>query len=160
MNKLLMHAWPSSQYLTQPVRAYQDHFRSLNIPSDDELEGRYKATFIGPAFLRYIAPKLLPLGGLKGWYGKAFSQETRAINLLDQKGRLIERVPMERAITQSKFDLRNALVLTYGPEAPLPLRALRDEFRWLDQKTLLGITIVDLPILRRITLPFLLRREE
>ena len=46
-----------------------------------------------------------------------------------------------------------------GKPAPTPWRWVRDELRAVDDDTLLGFTVVDLPLLRRMAFPFLLTRE-
>lgn len=46
-----------------------------------------------------------------------------------------------------------------GVPAPFPWRFVRDELRAVDAPTLLGMTVVDLPVLRHLAFPFLLERE-
>jgi hypothetical protein len=64
---------------------------------------------------------------------------------------------------RSRLDGRDGVELVYLPEdgrpAPLPWRWVRDELRAVDADTILGMTVVDLPLLRRFAFPFLLRRE-
>lgn len=65
----------------------------------------------------------------------------------------------------SQVDGRPGLALHYngmaqaGVPAPFPWRFVRDELRAVDAPTLLGMTVVDLPVLRHLAFPFLLERE-
>jgi len=153
-----MPDWEIQDFEKQPIRAYLSLFESLPAPDDTLVNGQYLAEFIGPAWLTAIAPRLLPLGGLAGWAGKSFKENSEAINLMRKDSNLEERVPMVRCTERSAIDTHKGLTLTYDKRAPLPLRSLRDELRSLDNNTLLGMTIVDLPLIRRLPMPFLLRR--
>lgn len=153
-----MDTWSSPEFCHDALSSYKHLFCRLKAPSNEQLTGQYLAQFVGPAWLRFLAPKLLPLGGLSGWAGKSFSADNAAINLLDQKGQLAERVPMVRALCASSVDGNEALVLTYDARAPLMLRSLVDELRSLDGDTLLGLTYMKLPLLNRFLMPFLLHR--
>lgn len=154
-----MSSWPDADFYTQSISFYLNRFRALTVPEPSLLEGRFKAQFIGPSWLVWLAPRLLPIGGLAGWYGKSFAAPDTAINVLRSGDQLVESVPMNRTVCCSRFDDQNAFVLTYGKAAPLLLRGLRDEFRALDADTLLGLTIVDVPVLKLLPLPFLLLRN-
>lgn len=154
-----MPAWPESVFLTQSISFYRQHFQELDLPPPSMLEGRFQAQFIGPDWLVWLAPRLLPLGGLAGWYGKCFSGSDKAINVLRSGSELVTAVPMRRTVERSMFGQGRALVLTYDQRAPIPLRTLRDEFRALDANTLLGLTVADLPFLRKLALPFILKRD-
>ena len=59
----------------------------------------------------------------------------------------------------SMIDGKLGVALRYGAEAPIPWCWVRDEIRAVDDRTLLGITIVDIPVLRHFCFPFLLVRE-
>jgi len=153
-----MASWETQGFAKQSIRSYRSLFESLAAPESNAVNGQYLAQFIGPSWLTAIAPRLLPLGGLSGWAGKSFNAKGEAINLLREGDKLAQRIPMVRCIERSKIDAHTGLTLTYDKRAPLPLRALRDELRVLDHDTLLGMTIVDLPLLNAIPMPFLLRR--
>src|SRR3546814_20332727 len=56
-------------------------------------------------------------------------------------------------------DRRPVAVVSYAADAPRPWRWIRDEVRVLDADTLLGMTFTDGPGVRRLGLPFLLRRS-
>jgi hypothetical protein len=59
---------------------------------------------------------------------------------------------------RSKVDGQPGVALHYGAEAPLPWRWVTDELRQIDQHRVLGMTVIDLPILRHWAFPFLLER--
>ncbi len=143
-------------FRAQSLAHYWQLFRTLPAP-EQGLAGRFEAIFIGPLWLRILAPRLLPLGGLRGWVGKVFSRNGEANNLLRRQHTLVEKVPMVRRFDPSCLDRQNSLVLTYDMRAPLGLRCLRDELRRLNDHCLLGLTFVDLPLLRRFPMPFLLK---
>lgn len=154
-----MLLWQAPGFENQSLHDYRALYSSLEVPDPVSVNGPYRAEFIGPRFLVHAVPKFLPLGGLPGWYGKVFKQDNQAINLLRKRNDIVEAVPMVREVRASGFDDKPALVLTYDKRAPLMLRLLVDEFRSLDADTLLGLTIVDLPLMRKLVLPFLLRRD-
>lgn len=153
-----MDRWSAPEFCHDAISSYCRRFGLLKAPCEDKLTGRYLALFIGPAWLRFIAPKLLPLGGLPGWAGKSFTEHGGAINLLEQNAQLREQIPMVRAVKGSCIDGNDALVLTYDSRAPIMLRRLVDELRALDDDTLLGLTHMNFPLLKRFSMPFLLRR--
>ena len=153
-----MDGLADADFSRQRIVDYKNLFKRAEAPRAEAVDGRYEAEFIGPAWLRYIAPKLLPLGGLPGWFGKSFAEGEKAINLLRKGNELVEAVPMCRRFCASGIDGQSALVLSYDRRAPLGCRLLIDEFRALDEDTLLGLTVVNLPLIRSFTLPFLLKR--
>jgi hypothetical protein len=153
-----MDTWSSPEFCNDAISSYKHLFCRLKAPTNEQLTGQYMAQFVGPSWLRFLAPKLLPLGGLSGWAGKSFSADNAAINLLNQKGQLVERVPMVRALCASSVDADEALVLTYDSRAPIMLRSLVDELRTLDSDTLLGLTHMKVPLLKHLLMPFVLHR--
>jgi hypothetical protein len=56
------------------------------------------------------------------------------------------------------LDGKPVVALTYGAAGPVPWRWVTDELRALDEHTLLGMTRIDLPLLRHMVFPFLLER--
>ena len=138
------------------LSAWRARFLTLAVPSPVSIPGLRRVAFVGPFWLRGSAPSAIALGGLPGWLGKRFSSETQAINVL-KSGE--ERLPMQVELTSSWLDGKPVLVCRYGPDSPFPWRRVRDEFRVLSETTWLGMTVVDLPGLRRMGWPFLLTRE-
>lgn len=117
--------------------------------------GDYLVTFIGPAPLTVIAPRAIALGGMPGWRGKRFGASGTAINLVDTgagsekksdddnaSATLHETLPMRLSIEDSWLDGRPVIVCSYGADSPVPWRWVRDEFRPLDDRRLIGLTFV------------------
>lgn len=139
-------------------------FTSLEPPASAMLHGFFRATFIGPAWLRAVGRPSVELSGLPGWQGKRFLGADAATNVLLRRGTTTEALAMRLRTGASQVDGRTGVALHYVPSAdgtpaPIPWRWVRDELRAVDDDTLLGFTIVDLPVLRRMAFPFLLTRE-
>ena len=139
------------------LSAWRTRFLSLPAPSLASIPGFRRVSFIGPFWLRGSAPSAIALGGLPGWMGKRFINETQAINVL--KGGE-ERLPMRVELASSWLDGKPVMVCRYGTDAAWPWRRVRDEFRVLSGTTWLGMTLIDLPGLRRVGWPFLLTRDD
>lgn len=137
-------------------------WRALPAPDAVMLTGDHRAVFVGPALGRAAAPGALSLLGLPDWYGKRFRATPgglRGINLLRRDGsdvELNEYLEMRAAIEPSALDGAPVLASTYGAEAPLPWRYVRDEFRLLGPGLLLGMAVLDRPVARRVGTPFVL----
>lgn len=119
----------------------------------------YRASFIGPWWLRHSARPSIALSGLMGWQGKKFINTTTAINILKRNSGLIEKLSMNCVEQISLVDGEKGIVLLYGQNAPLPWRWVVDELRVLDENTLLCMTTINLPLLRHVSFPFVLSRD-
>ena len=139
-------------------------FSSLPPPEASARHGFFRATFIGPAWIRLSARPSLEVTGLPGWQGKQFLSADTATNVLQKRGARVQALAMQVTPGVSAVDGKPGLALTYPPQdgrpAPFPWRHVRDEMRVLDANTLLCMTIVDLPLLRHFAFPFLLTRAE
>ncbi|MEU5840721.1 hypothetical protein [Rhodococcus sp. NPDC047139] len=145
--------------LPRSVRGLRERFRELHAEALPAA-GTYRAVFVGPALLRVAAPRAIALGGMPRWYGKRFSGDGSAVNLReDAPGVLREVLPMRVAIAPSWLDGRPAIVVSYGADAPVPWRWVRDEFRPADERTLLGLTFAGTPASRAAASPFTLVRD-
>ncbi len=103
--------------------------------------GDYLISFVGPAPLKAAAPRAIALGGMRGWRGKRFAAGGGATNLVDDAdGSLREVMPMVVTLEPSWLDDRPVIVCSYGQGGPVPWRWVRDEFRALDDRRLLGLT--------------------
>ncbi|MEO9328034.1 hypothetical protein [Gordonia aurantiaca] len=105
--------------------------------------GDYLVTYVGPAPLRVVAPRAIALGGMPHWRGKRFGPAGDAVNLVADDavdGALREVMPMQVTLEASWRDGRPAIVCSYGQGGPVPWRWVRDEFRALDDRRLLGLT--------------------
>lgn len=134
-------------------------FSTLEAPTDTQCRGFFRARFVGPGWLRRIAPASVSLMGLPGWIGKRFLSSEHAVNVLRQGNDTRDAIPMAIQRESSRIDGRPVLALVYKPpDSPWPLSWLRDELRVLDGGSLLGMTLVDKPLLRHMAFPFLLER--
>ena len=121
--------------------------------------GDYRISFVGPAALRVAAPRAIALGGMPGWQGKRFGADGTAVNLLDDgHGASREALPMRVSLEPSWLDGGQVIVCSYGADGPVPWRWVRDEFRALDDRRLLGLTFVGGRWSRIAAAPLLLTR--
>lgn len=129
-------------------------------PSTELPTGDHHITFVGPSPLRVVAPRAIALGGMPGWRGKRFAADGTAVNLIDddEAGRPREVLPMRVSLEDSWLDGRPTIVCSYGADSPKPWRWVRDEFRALDDRRLLGLTFVGGPWSRIAAAPLLLTR--
>ena len=118
------------------------------------MAGTFDGEFVGPRPLRAAFSGGLALFGMRGWHGKRFDTPTDGVNRLSGG----TGFPMHATIAPSYADGRAAVVATYGDRERPPFRWLRDEFREYDGETLLGLSFVDAPVVRRVGIPFLLHR--
>ncbi|MTB89055.1 hypothetical protein H9L21_11210 [Aeromicrobium senzhongii] len=120
--------------------------------------GDLAATFVPP--LTRIAPVGLGLIGLRHWYGKRFVRAgggAAGMNLVWRGGSVAETLPMTLTSGVSLADGKPALVVEYAADAPRPWRWVRDELRAGSDGTVVGMTFVDLFLLRSVGgTPFLL----
>lgn len=138
------------------IRSAQALFAGLSPPA--ALTGCWRAEFVGPGWLRRLAPLGMSLSPLNGWRGKRFDAEGRGLNLVLRGGRVHGLVPMRQEARASRLDGRPVLASQYAADAPLLLRGVADEFRQLRTDCLLGLMTIDRPGLRGLALPFLLHR--
>jgi hypothetical protein len=118
------------------------------------MAGLFDGELVGPGPVPRLFSAGLALCGMPGWHGKRFDTPDRGINRL--AGRT--DFQMYAVLGPSVADGRGAIVATYGDRERAPFRWLRDEFRPWDERTLVGISFVDAPGLRRLGAPFLLHR--
>lgn len=141
--------------VTTLVRAWS----SLRPLRAEEVVGDLRASFVRP--LRQVAPRGLGLIGLRHWHGKRFRLDgdtVVGVNLVRRGEALAETLPMTVQEGTSLADGLPALVVGYPPDARRPWRWVRDELREAADGTVVGMTFVDLPALRRAGTPFLLER--
>jgi len=141
----------------QPLQAFKSIFTSLSSPEIDSLVGVYRAEFTGPAWLRKSAGPSLSLAGLGGWWGKEFCGGATAVNLVYRGGQLKRIFSMQLVNISSQVDGKTGLTLQYARTNPFPWPFVIDELRRLDETCLLGMTIVNFGLLRKLAFPFLLQ---
>jgi hypothetical protein len=129
-------------------------FTSLSAPESPT--GTYRAEFVGPTWLRKLAPPALAIGGLAGWWGKEFAEPGRAVNLVRRGDTLARVLPMTVANRPSLLDGRPGITLSYPPGSPFPWPWIVDEVRRLEAEAFLCMTVVNVRWLPRLVFPFLL----
>ena len=147
-------------YKNLSLYKYRELFNSLGIPEPESLPGIYKAAFVGPGWFTASAGPALVLTGLGGWWGKEIHADGTAINIVSRAGKFSRCFQMQFVTAKSFIDKRSGLALHYQPGSPFPWMYVVDEIRRVDGKTLLGMTIANLPGLRGLALPFILERTE
>ncbi len=151
--------------LPQSLGRLRARFTELSAPAQDEVRGTYRAVFVGPAILRAVAPRAIALAGMRRWYGKRFDGAGEAVNLVrDAGGTVRDILPTRTFVDTSWLDGGDALIVSYGADprqaAPVPWRWVRDEFRTLDDGTLLGMTFAGGAWSRIAASPFVLVRDD
>jgi hypothetical protein len=140
-----------------PFFAYGRLFRGLSAPALGALTGDFEASFVGPAWFRSLSRAGVSMGGLPGWFGKRFDGEGQGMNLLRRDGALATVMPMEVRLEASRLDGAPVAAVHYALGTRLPWPYVIDELRVWEGSTLLGMTLLDVPGLRGVGLPFLLR---
>ncbi len=139
------------------LKSFGDLFASAAIYN---LQGTYRAAFVGPGWLRAAAKPAVAAGGLGHWWGKHIQADGQATNLVWREGVLETRFAMRLIRTHSVLDGKPALALIYGAENHFPWPYVVDELRALDPLTFLGMTHINAGALRKLAFPFLLQYEE
>jgi hypothetical protein len=139
---------------------YRDRFASLAPPPRASLTGRFRGQLVGPAWFRHGAPLLLAVLGMPGWWGKEFGAQGRGVNLVRRRHGLRPSVPLVLSEAPSQVDGRQGVQVEYPRETAWHWRLFVDELRWWDDETVLAMSHVKLPLLRRLKLPFVLHRVD
>lgn len=142
------------------LKEFPDLFASLAVQSVPAINGYYRGSFVGPGWLRAAGGPTMTISGLGGWWGKHFKGDGTAINLVQREGKLIPRFPMRLITVTSVIDGKQTLALDYGEGNPFPWPHILDELRQLDPNTLLGMTYVNVSLLRKLAFPFTLESQE
>lgn len=147
-------------YNSLSLKQFRDLFISLPAPAADSLRGVYRTAFVGPAWLRASAAPSLSLTRLGGWWGKEFSADGAAINIILRAGKFSTRFPMKLVTAKSFIDDKDGLALHYPAGNPFPWTHVVDELRRINETTLLGMTIANVRGLRGLAFPFILQFQE
>lgn len=139
---------------------FRELFASLQPPEPAGLSGAYRAFFIGPAWLRLTAGPSIALGGMPGWWGKEFGTGGEGLNLLYRRSQFERVMPFTLNERISVVDGKMGVTVCYHTDCPFPWTHVLDELRTLEQGCLLGMTVVNTGLLRRVAFPFLLIYQE
>lgn len=150
----------SQSLIGKPLNSIRPLFASLYSPEVGALSGVYRAEFVGPGWLRQMAPTALALGGLAGWWGKVFDGQGGATNIVQRGDARCRVLPMTVVSAVSLVDGKPCLTLRYGKDVRFPWPWIVDEVRRLDEMTLLCVTLVNLSWAPKLPFPFLLQQAE
>ena len=139
------------------LKSFRELFTSLVIPEASSLRGVYRASFVGPAWLRSSAGPALVISGLGGWWGKEFHDDGTAVNIVLRAGKFSTRFPMKFVKATSFIDRKDGLMLQYQQGNPFPWMYVVDEIRQIDEMTILGMTLANVNGLRGLAFPFILQ---
>ena len=149
-----------TDYNSLTLKKFRNLFISLPVPETTSIRGVYRASFVGPSWLRSSAGPALVISGLGGWRGKEFHTDGTAINIVLRAGNISTRFPMKLVNTKSFIDGKDGLALHYQAGNPFPWMYIVDELRRIDNTTLLGMTLANLKGLRQLAFPFILQFQE
>ncbi|MDX2006554.1 MAG: hypothetical protein SFU83_14875 [Meiothermus sp.] len=142
---------------SESLGAFRRIYSALEAPA--AVRGLYRSEFVGPSWLRLVAPRGLVILGLGGWCGKEFGPDGSGVNLLRRGGAVRRGFPVEVAPAPSRVDGRPCLAVTYPPVNPWPWPSVVDELRQLEPGTLLGLTFFRIGPAAHLPLPFLLHQD-
>ena len=148
----------AERYNSIPYFSFSKTFSKLADCDLDHLSGEYRAEFLGPKWFRLLAGPALGLVGLPNWWGKEFTGTSTAHNLIIRSGEKTRTLKATMKTRKSIFDTRNTVTMSYPKNYRLPWRFVINEFRHVEDDCILGMSRIDLPLLRRISSPFLLYR--
>ena len=146
----------ATQLTKGSLASFRTLFSTLTTPDLAFMQGVYQSAFTGPHWLRTIAGPGLYLFGMGGWWGKQFDGHGRGSNIVCRRSALSTRVPVTLAEAPSLIDGRPSLIVNYSSELSFPWPWVIDELRAIDDRRLLGMTLVTRSPLDRLPLPFLL----
>lgn len=141
------------------LSAFARLFADLPSPLQSFTQGTWRAAFVGPAWLRWMAPRGLVLLHFGGWWGKEFSGDGTGFNYFERGGEMQQAFPLQVILSNSLIDGKPCLAVHYSPQALFPWRFILDELRQLDDNSILGMTILHKPGLPVFPLPFLLTKS-
>ena len=128
---------------------FPEYFSSLEAPQAEALQGLYKGSFVGPAWLRGLAGPLLVVTRMGKWLGKDIDAGGRAINLVRTNQGIMQKFPMQLVEQDSLIDGKPGLALSYEASNPFPWPFIVDELRSIQPDLVLGMTITQIgPLVR------------
>lgn len=151
---------PIDKLNSTKLLAFTRLFADLPSPTQASSKGTWQAAFVGPAWLRWLAPRGLAMLHFSGWWGKELSGDGTGINYFERAGKMQQAFPMQVTESTSLIDGKACLVVHYSLQELFPWRFIQDELRQLGVNSLLGMTIINKPGLPVFPLPFLLTKPE
>src|SRR5210317_414315 len=93
------------------LKEFPELFSSSTVPDITDITGYFRASFVGPGWLRATAGPATAIGGLGGWWGKKLEEDGRATNLVRHGDKLESRLAMRLITTTSVLDGKPVLAL-------------------------------------------------
>lgn len=142
------------------LRDFSRLYTKLTLGDTAVPQGVHKGTYVGPGWLKTIAPPSMVVSGLGGWWGKDFipGGKGKTYNLVQRKGEIRHVIPMQLVLINSRLDGAPALALIYDKQNPFPWPYVVDELRPLDESALLGMMYFNVTAFPKIAFPFLLQK--
>ena len=122
--------------------------------------GVWRGRPVGPGWFVTLAGPALAIGGLGGWWGKAFDGQGGIDNLLERGGALRRTLPGRVQEAASLLDGRPCQRIAYPKGSRLPWVWVVDELRQVGEGELLGMMVLNIGWLPRLAFPFTLHAEE
>ncbi|WP_372966166.1 hypothetical protein [Marinobacter sp.] len=147
---------PSYAPLPDSLSKILELYDSLPPPTTLLTEGRFYGHSIGPTWLVAMGWPLLNFGAMAGWKGKHFYEGGHVLNIVERKAVESEILPISSSILPYTKGHGNALRLSYPSDSPFPWNRITDELRPLSDGRYLGVTTLDMPLMKRLPYPFVL----
>ena len=156
----MTESFQEQELTKQSLGWYRAKFNTLDSPTIAEMNGRFHSEFVGPGLLSTFEPYGLAIlmGGI--WQGKIFDGNGHGMNIVRRKGVSHETMPVVLKKEVSLLNGRSGLNITYPSGSRFPWPWVVDEIRWLNEDTLLGMTLVTKAGLYRLALPFFLHKNK
>jgi hypothetical protein len=139
-------------------RDFRERFDTLEPP--EVLRGVWQGEPVGPGWFRIVAGPSLVIGGLGGWWGKAFDGQGGIDNVVERWGALRRTLPAEVRQAASLVDGKPCLRIAYPKGSRLPWPWIVDELRRIDEGELLGLMVLNIGWLPHLAFPFRLHVRE
>lgn len=123
------------------------------------LEGVYRSELPGPKFMVPFKNIFLTLSGLPNWGGKHFFGDY-ALNIIKKNGKATDGPKMNLQVGKQQDDGKVGLIANYDENSPYIWRHCTDEFRRVNETTILGVSHFDLPGLRGKPVMFILHQDK
>lgn len=140
----------------QGLTRLKQAFRQAQPIQAGELQGFHAGEPAGPWWFRLGSTPTMYTTGFGGWMGKQFMGDGRAVNQFQVNSGIEFRFPMTLDRAPSRIDGIDTLVLIYPKNARAPWCWVIDELRRVPDGRILGMTFVDVPLIKHQVFPFVL----